>query len=43
VPALFGMWLGQKLSARMHPEVFRICFLVGLLLLGIHLALRGLL
>ena len=42
-PALFGMWLGQKLLARMHPEVFRVCFLIGLLLLGIHLALRGLL
>jgi uncharacterized membrane protein YfcA len=42
-PALLGMWLGQKLCARMRPEVFRICFLVGLLLLGTHLALRGLL
>jgi uncharacterized membrane protein YfcA len=42
-PALLGMWLGQKLCARMRPEVFRICFLVGLLLLGAHLALRGLL
>jgi uncharacterized membrane protein YfcA len=43
VPALFGMRLGQKLCARMRPEVFRVAFLMGLLLLGVHLMLRGLL
>jgi uncharacterized membrane protein YfcA len=41
-PALLGMWLGQKLCARMRPEVFRVCFFVGLLMLGAHLTLRGL-
>jgi uncharacterized membrane protein YfcA len=41
-PALLGMWLGQKLCAQMRPEVFRVCFFVGLLMLGAHLTLRGL-
>jgi len=41
VPALIGMALGQWVRARVRPEVFRVCFLLGLLLLGAHLALRG--
>jgi uncharacterized membrane protein YfcA len=42
VPAFIGMWLGQIVRTRMRPEVFRVCFLVGLLILGAHLALRTL-
>ncbi len=41
--ALVGMWLGQLMRGKVKPETFRLCFFVGLLLLGAHLALRGLL
>ncbi|MSP49580.1 MAG: sulfite exporter TauE/SafE family protein [Alphaproteobacteria bacterium] len=42
-PALGGLWLGQWLRGRISPEVFRRCFFLGLLALGAHLALRGML
>ncbi len=42
VPALAGMLLGQRVRTRIRPETFRICFLIGLLVLGADLALRGL-
>ena len=42
VPALLGMGLGQWLRGRLAPALFRRCFLVGLLLLGGWLVLRGL-
>jgi uncharacterized protein len=41
VPALGGMGLGQWLRGRISPETFRRCFFLGLLALGAHLALRG--
>ena len=41
LPALAGMALGQWLRARARPDVFRLCFFAGLLLLGAHLAVRG--
>ena len=41
VPALIGMAVGQWVRSRVRPDVFRVCFLLGLLLLGAHLALRG--
>jgi len=40
--ALAGMFLGQRLRARISPAMFRRCFFSGLLVLGGHLALRGL-
>ena len=40
--ALIGMWLGQLVRGKIKAETFRLCFFVGLLLLGAHLALRGL-
>jgi uncharacterized membrane protein YfcA len=40
VPALAGMWLGQKVRARISPKRFRQCFLSFLLLLGLELASR---
>lgn len=40
---LLGMQAGQKLRGMVRPETFRLCFFLGLLLLGAHLALRGLL
>jgi hypothetical protein len=43
VAALIGMALGQLVRGRVKEETFRLCFYVGLLLLGAHLALRGLL
>ena len=41
--ALIGMWLGQLIRGKVKAETFRLCFFIGLLLLGTHLALRGLL
>ncbi|MCO5092901.1 sulfite exporter TauE/SafE family protein [Bosea sp. (in: a-proteobacteria)] len=43
VPALAGMWAGQKLRNRISPASFRRVFLVCLLLLGIEMTLRPLL
>lgn len=37
-PALGGMFLGQWLRARISAQLFRRCFFVGLLLLGLHLS-----
>jgi uncharacterized membrane protein YfcA len=39
VPALLGMWLGQRLRERIRPALFRRCFFIGLLVLGLHLML----
>lgn len=36
--ALLGMWIGQALRQRMHPNAFRRWFFIGLLLLGCYLA-----
>ena len=36
-------WLGQVVRGKVRAETFRLCFFIGLLLLGAHLALRGLL
>jgi hypothetical protein len=41
--SIVGMMLGQLVRNRVKPETFRLCFYIGLLLLGAHLALRGLL
>jgi uncharacterized protein len=41
--AVIGMWLGQIVRGKVSAETFRLWFFVGLLLLGAHLALRGLL
>ncbi len=41
-PALAGMLLGQWIRTRVSPAQFRRCFFAGLLLLGAHLLLRGL-
>jgi hypothetical protein len=41
--ALVGMWLGQIVRGRVKAATFRLCFFIGLLALGVHLALRGLL
>jgi uncharacterized membrane protein YfcA len=41
--ALIGMWFGQIVRNKVKAETFRLCFFLGLLLLGGHLALRGLL
>lgn len=43
VPAACGMVLGQHLRARISAAGFRTAFFLGLLGLGLHLALRGLL
>lgn len=39
--ALIGMALGQGVRAKVRPALFRVCFFAGLLLLGLHLALRA--
>ena len=41
LPALGGMWLGQIVRARVSAQVFRRCFFLGLLALGLHLASRA--
>src|ERR1019366_7498566 len=41
--ALAGMWLGQMVRGRVREQTFRLWFFLGLLALGIHLALRGVL
>ena len=43
LPAMAGMLAGQWVRRAVRPETFRRCFFVGLLLLGGHLAARGLL
>jgi uncharacterized membrane protein YfcA len=40
LPAFAGMWLGQKVRARISPTRFRQFFLSFLLLLGLELASR---
>lgn len=42
-PALAGMAAGQWLRQRISQAAFRLCFFIGLLGLGLHLALRPLL
>jgi len=41
VPALCGMFAGQWVRGRLKPAVFRMCFLVAMLMLGLELAWRG--
>ena len=40
-PALVGMAVGQRLRSRISPAAFRLCFFLGLLVLGGYLALRS--
>jgi uncharacterized membrane protein YfcA len=42
VAAIAGMALGQLLRGRIAPQTFRLWFFIALLLLGVRLALRGL-
>jgi uncharacterized membrane protein YfcA len=42
-PALAGMVLGQWLRRRISPAAFRLCFFLGLAVLGAHLMLRSVL
>jgi uncharacterized membrane protein YfcA len=41
VPAAVGMAAGQWVRVRISADAFRLCFFVGTLLLGLHLALRS--
>jgi len=41
LPALGGMFAGQWVRTRMKPSVFRVCFLLAILMLGADLAYRG--
>ena len=41
--SLLGMWLGQIVRGKVRAQTFRLWFFIGLLGLGVHLALRGLL
>ncbi len=40
LPALAGMFIGQRLRGRMRPALFRRCFLLALMVLGMHLSLQ---
>ena len=37
-PTMLGVWLGQHARRRLSPQMFRKVFLVGMLLVGLHLA-----
>ncbi|VWX34145.1 putative membrane transporter protein [Limnobacter sp. 130] len=41
VPALVGMWIGQRIRTLLKPSTFRFLFLMFLMLLGIELATRS--
>jgi uncharacterized membrane protein YfcA len=41
VPALAGMWTGQRLRRRILPEIFRRWFLASLVVLGIYMIARA--
>lgn len=41
LPAMAGMFFGQRLRSQVRPDTFRRCFLIGMLLLGAHLAIRN--
>ncbi|MFZ4285663.1 sulfite exporter TauE/SafE family protein [Variovorax sp. HJSM1_2] len=40
LPAALGMLLGQMLRSRLSPARFRLCFFIGLGMLGLHMMLR---
>jgi len=42
VPSVLGMMIGQRLRSRLSQAAFRLCFLWGLLGLGLHLVIRTL-
>lgn len=42
IPALLGMWLGQRVRDRLQPEVFRRWFFVALIVLGAYMVVRAL-
>jgi uncharacterized membrane protein YfcA len=42
LPALAGMWLGQRARDRIRPDRFRLCLFAGLLAVGAHLVLQPL-
>lgn len=42
VPSLVGMFLGQACRRKIRPENFRRWFLIGLMILGLEMALRPL-
>jgi uncharacterized membrane protein YfcA len=41
VPALAGMFVGQRIRTHLKPSVFRVCFLLAMLMLGADLVYRG--
>ena len=43
LPALLGMFIGQRVRDKLAPEVFRRCFFIGLVALGIYMLGRALL
>ncbi|QDE67395.1 sulfite exporter TauE/SafE family protein [Myxococcus xanthus] len=43
LPALVGMQVGQWLRQKLSPVLFRACFLVSLMLLGMHMVAREML
>jgi hypothetical protein len=41
VPAVAGMWAGQRLRQHIHPEIFRRWFLAALVVLGIYMLVKA--
>ena len=42
LPALVGMFVGQSIRTRLHPDAFRRWFFVGLLVLGVYMVVHAL-
>lgn len=40
-PALVGMYLGQIIRGKLQPQLFRRWFFIGMLVLGVYIALRA--
>jgi hypothetical protein len=43
IPAIAGMWFGQKIRQRIPEPQFRLVFFIGLLVLGLYIIVRALL
>jgi uncharacterized membrane protein YfcA len=43
IPALAGMFVGQRVRDKLHPDAFRRWFFIGLVILGVYMVLRAML
>jgi uncharacterized protein len=43
IPAMIGMFVGQRMRDRIEPNLFRRCFFMAMFAVGVYMVLRGLL